>query len=468
MPERKTIQEYLTAVEEQIRWKRARPVVTRELERHLEDQRDAFAAEGNAPEEAERLAVEEMGDPVAVGTELDRIHRPKPQWGMLALTMLLALAGGFLRVRLTAGWADGYLAVDPERTLTAVGLGMVCLLGAYFLDYSFLGRYAREVYIAAIGVGLLSLWLSPNINGASYYTRYVVLCYPVIYAVWLYACRKKGWKGLLLAIAGGVPLALVCWRAPFVQGLLLLMVSGLVLLLAAAWMDWFGIGKIPAAAVPLGITLLLALGGYGLLRRGYGASRIAALLHPEVDPLGGGYQAMMTRAALAGSQWLGEGSMGAQYGQYPYELLVPEANQGMFLTTVIYKLGWLPFLLLLLVFAALLAWLLFRCLRQKNQLGRMVALAVVLTLGLQAVFSVVLNLGFVLFFAELPLVVGNLHTVLDMGLIGLALSVFRNGAAVRENGIERAFVPVGIHCKKWQNVQKDEKNLTVSLILKRR
>ena len=50
MPE--TIQAYLKAVEEQIRWRRARPVVSLELRRHLEDQRDAFAAEGR--EDAER------------------------------------------------------------------------------------------------------------------------------------------------------------------------------------------------------------------------------------------------------------------------------------------------------------------------------------------------------------------------------------------------------------------------------
>ena len=78
-----TIREYLDTVQEQIRWKRARPVVVRELEQHLTDQRDAFLEEGNTPEAAERLAVEEMGDPVFVGTELDRVHRPKPQWGLL-------------------------------------------------------------------------------------------------------------------------------------------------------------------------------------------------------------------------------------------------------------------------------------------------------------------------------------------------------------------------------------------------
>lgn len=468
MPERETIQGYLAAVEEQIRWKRARPAVARELEQHLEEQRDAFAAEGNAPEEAERLAVEEMGDPVVVGVELDRIHRPKPQWGLLSLTLLLALAGGFLRVWLTAGWGGGHLAVEPVRTLTALVLGTVCLLAAYFLDYTFLGRHAKKVYAAAVAAGLLSLWLSPDINNASYYTRYVVLCYPVAYAVWLYACREKRWKGIFLAILGGVPLALVCWLAPFVQALFLLLVSGLVLLLAAARMDWFGIGRLPTAAVPLGVALLMALGGCELLRHGYGAYRIAVLLHPEVDPLGGGYQAMMARTALTGSQWLGEGGMGTQYGQYPYEILMPEANQSMFLTSVIYKLGWLPFLLLALALAALLGWLLLRCLRQRSRLGQMLALAVVLTLGIQAVFSVVLNLGFVLWSAEFPLVVGNLHTVLDMGLIGLALSVFRGDAAVWEHGNAHAFVLAGVQCKKWQNDQKNEKILTVSLVLKRR
>lgn len=432
MPEHKTIQEYLTAVENQIRWKRAKPVVTLELKRHLEDQRDAFAEEGNNPEDAERLAVEEMGDPVSVGTELDRIHRPKPQWGLLVLTMLLALAGGFLRVWLTAGWEEYSMAVDPVRTVIAVGVGTACMLAAYFLDYSFLGRYAKEVYIAAVVAGLLALWLSPHRNHASYYTRYVVLCYPVVYAVWLYACRGKGWKGLTLAITGGVPLACVNWMAPSVQGIFLLFISGLILLLAAAGMDWFGIGKRVSAAVPLGVALAMTAGVCGLISSGYGQSRIIMLLHPELDPLGDGYQAISARKALAAAQWLGEGTWGPELSTYPYELTVPEWEHNFLLTTIIYKLGWMPFLLLMLAFTALVVWMLYRCLRQKSQLGRMVALAVVLTMTIQAVLSIVLNMGFMLCSSELPLVVGNLHTIVDMALIGLALSVFRGSSIARE------------------------------------
>ena len=91
MPGPESVRGYLDAVEAQIRWKRARTVAARELETHLEDQQEEFLAEGHPPEEAERLAVEDMGDPVAVGADLDRLHRPRPQWGMLGLTLALLL-----------------------------------------------------------------------------------------------------------------------------------------------------------------------------------------------------------------------------------------------------------------------------------------------------------------------------------------------------------------------------------------
>lgn len=431
MPERKTIQDYLRIVEDQVRWKRAKPVVSLELRRHLEDQRDAFAGEGNEPEEAERLAVEEMGDPVAVGVELDRLHRPRPQWGLLVLTVMLALAGGFLRVWLFAGWREYYLGSDPVRTAVSLGLGTACLLGAYFLDYTFLSRYGKETYIAAVAIGLLALGLSPRIYYSSYYTRYVVIYYPVIYAIWLYTCRGKGWKGLFLAIFGGVPLSCICILAPSMMGLFLLLVNGFILLLAAAWMDWFRLGRQRTTVMSLGIALGLSAAGFYLGRGSSFAQRLRVALHPELEPIGRGFQGMMNRAALAGSQWLGEGAMDPKY-TYPYELLVPGADQDMLPLTIIFKLGWLPFLLLMLVYAALMIWLLHRSLKQKNQLGKMVSLAVLLVLGGQFFFSLVLNSGIVLWSAELPLLVGNLHTILDMGMIGLALSVFRGGSIARE------------------------------------
>ena len=441
MPGPETIRDYLDTVTAQIRWKRARAAAVRELETHLEDQRQEFQTEGHPPEEAERLAVEEMGDPVAVGTDLDRLHRPRPQWGMLAVTLALLLVGSYLRYALTRvgePWYD----LDPFRCALSAAAGAATLMGAYFLDVSRLLYRARWVYMGAIAAGVLCLLFSPNVNNASYFTRYIVLLYPAVYALWLYDCRGKGWRGLLAAVAGGLPLTLICLAAPFMQGMVLLLVIGCFLLLLAIRMDWFTVPRRQGLAAVGGLAAIMAGAVLWLLfAAGYNSARIQALLHPETDPMGSGYQSIMARWVLEASRLVGKGkdlsiqTVTLQGGELPLEMMLPEWNHDFFPTTMVYKLGWLPYLLLLAVLAALLLWILRRCACQRSQSGKLLALAVVGTLAVQSAFAVVLNLGFVLFSAQLPLVTGNLHSVVDCALIGLALAAFRSESILRDTAM---------------------------------
>ena len=53
---------YIQTVTEQIRCKRALPLVTKELEGHIEDQKSDYMKAGMNAEEAEEAAVLEMGD----------------------------------------------------------------------------------------------------------------------------------------------------------------------------------------------------------------------------------------------------------------------------------------------------------------------------------------------------------------------------------------------------------------------
>ena len=432
MPEHKTIRDYLDTVEEQIRWKRARPVVLRELEQHLMDQRDAFWDEEHPLREAERLAVEEMGDPVSVGTELDRIHRPKPQWGLLVLTMLLALTCCVLKVWLTADWRE-YESIDPIRTAMAFLLGSAGMLAVYFLDYTWFVRRAVWMYAAALVVGLFTMKIPPYTYGVSYYSRYAVLIFPVGYAFWLYFCRGMGWKGLCLAVLGGVPMALVCLIVPSMTGLMLLLISGLVLLLWTVWKGWFGeTARWKKAAVLLAITLAcVGMMAAMLFERYYMMARLLSVLHPEIDPLGRGYAPLAVRRALAGARWWGEGA-GSIYEGYTFFEWLPGAEFDCLPVSLINYLGWGPFILLALALTVLLCWVLHRALRQKSHAGRVLVLAVVLTLGIQTVFSLLWNAGFMLFNAHFPLLVGNVYLVMDMAMIGLALSVFRGDSIVRE------------------------------------
>lgn len=73
MPDR--ISAFVEAVGAEIRWKKARPLLTEEIRTHLLDQRDACMAQGMAEDEAQAEAVRQMGDPVALGADLPRAHR---------------------------------------------------------------------------------------------------------------------------------------------------------------------------------------------------------------------------------------------------------------------------------------------------------------------------------------------------------------------------------------------------------
>ena len=442
MPE--TIQAYLEAVQSQIRWKRARPVLIQELERHLEDQRDDLLKEGKPAEEAERLAVEDMGDPVTVGTELDAVHRPRPQWGLLALTFALAAAGAFLRTAFHQVGGDHSTAHTAAlvKALISLGLGTAAMLGVYFLDVSRLVRHAWAAYIGALALPVLCrVLLSP-----SYAITLMSALYPLVYTLWLYRFRGKAWKGLFLSVLGGVPLAALLCLVPSSSGLFLLLFSGLAVTLYAAGRDWFGVGRWKGlAAAPAVPSLLLAwLFSQGYLDAFLGRLKIA--LHPELDPEGSGFMSWILQMYWDGGipplrryESLGAAvSAGTRIrvyvdGPFVSEKTMPVDFSNDFLPMcVAVKWGWLPLLVLLAALALLLVWMLAKGLRQSYLPGRFVVLAIVTTLGLQTLLSAVLNFGLVLFSASLPLIVGDLQAVVCMALIGLALSVFRGNSVARE------------------------------------
>ena len=109
------MEEYLKKVLEQIRCKKAQGEIREELRAHIEDQKEANLAAGMSVEEAERKAVADMGDPVETGMELDRIHRPRMDWKLVAVIVVLSLAGLFLQWMTYRQQDSAYKAAEVWR-----------------------------------------------------------------------------------------------------------------------------------------------------------------------------------------------------------------------------------------------------------------------------------------------------------------------------------------------------------------
>lgn len=70
------INEFLNSVCEQIKYKPIRNTIAEELKDHIEDKKEELIEMGQNEEEAEKNAVEQMGDAEIIGKELNKVHRP--------------------------------------------------------------------------------------------------------------------------------------------------------------------------------------------------------------------------------------------------------------------------------------------------------------------------------------------------------------------------------------------------------
>ena len=122
------------------------------------------------------------------------------------------------------------------------------------------------------------------------------------------------------------------------------------------------------------------------------------------------------------------------------------AHNGLMLT-VLGNFGWLAFGLIQVPTVVLLGFGWKKCIHQKSALGRLVGIAVMLTLTWQTLAVVVQDLigldSFLILFPYPFLNDGGMALLLDCALLGLLLSIFRGESIARD-----AAVPVSQVLKK--------------------
>jgi cell division protein FtsW (lipid II flippase) len=426
------IPEYSRSVCDQIRWKKAHPVITEEIENHLVDQRDAYMAEGKDEIAATDHAIAQMGDPVIVGMQLDRTHRPKPQWGMLLLATGLVFMGIFIRSFIVYD-GDRLWQLPSHLIASIIGLGMMAV--AYFSDFTLIGRYPKTVYFSILALSIAVLVISPIVRGRAYYANFMPLLFPLGFVAILYVTRGKGYPGIILCGISFLLPAFISLFVPSISGLVLYTVTGLIILSIAIVKRWFRISRLFGCLlvyIPAAVTLLFALMS---IRKS-----LQIALDPSIDPRGMGYIGTVTRALLDGSKLFGRGEIPAEYGirannapAFPFSNI----DTDFLLTWLIFNVGWIAFIIIMSVMLFFIIKGFILCFRQKSALGLFVSVSVILTFTMQVIIYVAANLGFQLIAPiSLPLIsYGKIATCINLALIGLMLSVFRTGNIVRDKSI---------------------------------
>lgn len=315
-----TFTQFARTAAEQLRWKKARPLVEDELLTHLCDQRDALMAGGMDETAATAESLRLTGDPYEIGTELDRVHRPKTPAALFVLAAVIALSG--LAFIVLVSFADDIFAPFITRQCVALLLGTAAMLAAYFLDFTLLGRFALPLalmfHAALILLGLLPIggfWLRYIYVSTHLLLRGLPLLFPLMFAVLLYALRgRHGW-GVFAAFVCLAVQCMFCLRVPCLLDLGFLFLCDSALLIFCARNGWFGLGKkleTLLTTLPLAADIVWVL----VLGANWFARQLAIVLDPHSYIDGHGYQTVVLRELLQNAKFIGPGGVGPYSAQH--------------------------------------------------------------------------------------------------------------------------------------------------------
>lgn len=431
-------EEYLQILTEQIRCKKARGAVSEEIKGHIEEQKIEFMSEGMESREAEEAAVREMGDPVAAGNELDRIHRPKMAWGMIILITVLSAAGLFIQYLLKQQMEDSTILVrglGHNIFYMVIGLGVMMLVCRF--DYSRVGYWSRELMVVLAAVMILNANFSGvQVNGRDYFSipflgyvsySYLFLLFVPLYAGVLYSFRGQGLRAVVkgLAIMSAVLFAAVA--LPGIATAVILFPAFLAALSIAVYKGWFRVSRKKTLTVLWSGTALLPFVLYfGVMRYGAEYQIMRMQLWMKADPAAGGYQISRVRTLLSDSRLLGG-------GQAAHGTVLPQSGDYVMAYAAAYY-GILAAVLLAALIGFLFLRLLRVSLRQKNQLGMLMGASCSVIFLVQLVLYIFVNTGLLPNSGTYcPFVTngasGMLITYLMLGLI---LSIYRYQNVISE------------------------------------
>ncbi|MCP1307890.1 FtsW/RodA/SpoVE family cell cycle protein [Paenibacillus tyrfis] len=431
--EHENVRDYLSSVCSQIRVRELHKDIRRELESHLEELVLDKEAEGASREEAVAWAIRQMGDPVTVGRELHRIHKPRMHWGLLLGLIAFLGLGVFAMSSIESSYAvmrsNGLKGVDfAIRNMFFIGVGMPILLVFYFMDYRKLKAWSLLMYYLAAGGMLYVLLFGHQVNGARSYLsiwRFSIDLASVTSYLFIAAAagllldwrgqKRHFWLKSMLAFVL-VPVMLYA-MVPSLPTLLFYLVSYGILCGVVTRKWWL-------ALLQTGGTLLL-LGGAFLIRF-YLSQRVLAFLNPDRDPSGAGYMYIQMREALSSAGWWGHG-FGAVNPKLPY------VHGELIFTYLVYSFGWGVGIAV----AGAAVYFVARMLHSMGQIretyGKMLIVAATSIIGVQFGYCIGMSLGLLpITSVVLPFVsYGGTHIMVEMAIIGLVLGIYRRKDMIR-------------------------------------
>ena len=445
------IKEFLNAVCEQIKYKPIRNSISEELENHIEESKENYIEEGMQEKEAEEKAITQMGNAEEIGKKLNKIHKPKLNWKLLIILIVL-LGFGFLVAFTRETKIVSYKFDFIARYISSAIVGGILSIFIYFIDYTKIMKYSNIFYVIATLFVVYSFLFGININGLPYiYISPSITISPVVIAMPLYIIAFVGFlnsekqykknvtifnKNINLKLAKIITLSIISIFifvsipsivSAFILGLIYLII-GTVKLVQTKTNRKRNLLILWGIPIILGTILLLSV----IIETPYIVDRFVAVYNPESQADCYGWIPLNRKIIINSAQTFGE----ADDTSNALEIFDEGTNYAFI--SILAHYGWVVSVGIVIAVLALSIELIINSIKIKEINGKLLIIGISSMFILQSIFNILMNLNLIIDANfNLPFVsYGRLNLIVNMMCLALIFAVYRRKDILIRNNIK--------------------------------
>ena len=435
------IKHFLDKVCNEIKYKPVRTGISEELKLHIQEIKEDYQNQGMEEKKAEEKAVSQMGEAEEIGRKLNKIHKPKLDWKLLLLIIIL-MGFGIVVAVLKEPTMKGYCI---ESTIIYMILGIILSIGIYFFDYRKIKNYSNIIYLIASVIMFLPIIWGYSIGGLRYIRFFGIGIFPPTMAVPLYLIAFIGFivdydkmkvinikiinkgiiinKDLVKIVICSIVSLLLLIETPSLSNTIILGIAYLIISTAKIIQKKENLIKklIILYGIPLILTSIIMI--VVIIESPYRITRIISNFDPEYDPNGSGWVGMVQKDVLENSKWIGEA-----------ETEIISSNDYMILNesnyTFIYLLGKTGIIvagLLVCTIILISIKLIINAKSVKEQYGKYLIIGLSALYILQSFMTILMNVNMgIQTNVNLPFVTyGGVYFIVNILTIAIIFSVYR-------------------------------------------
>ncbi|PET97417.1 FtsW/RodA/SpoVE family cell cycle protein [Bacillus cereus] len=399
---------FVSEVTNYIKSKEAKDFVATELDFHLKQAKNTWIEKGLSEEVAENKAVEQMGSPIKLGQELNKLHKPKVDWFLLIL-LVAAMGLGFLPI-IAFGHTDDLLM----NKVIFVILGIATAIGMMLLDYRKLERFGWLFYTIGILI-LLAIKCFPtiSINGEALMKIGPIkidclMTIPFFFLAWASFFNNSRLKFIHLFMLYLFSLYLFLTTSIMVPIFIYM-----TMVFVMFW--WSKIGKKTAwliTMLPIFLLIIRDLFSWSAVKE-YRIARILGFLNPEHDQW-----YLRLKEAMASAGW---------FGTYGNIKSIPATHTDFVFASLTYYYGYVLALVLVLILSLFAVRIMNIAYKINDGYGKLLLVGGVTLFVFHFVYNVGMILGILPRVSiSLPFIsYGLIPTLFHAFIMGIVLSVYR-------------------------------------------